>query len=287
MKIKTLKNFIIIFIGTMLMGFSIINFSIRYGLADGGFTGINLMIYREFGINVWISNLVLNAPFLLILLKMFDLKTVLQTVYGVFALTASIAIWEVIGPILPDFSNDMMLVAVLYGFFLGVGVGIVLKGNGTTGGALLVIKILNKKWNLNVPRGIMIFDVIVISLGALQLANLAIAIYTLIGIVVMSVVIAKVQEGGLFGYKVLIISDHHEEISQSVLTNLQRGATMLYGTGVHSGHDKRILMVVIQKRELTRLKDIIKEIDPTCFFTVTHTYETIGEGFTYQQRSAS
>lgn len=287
MKVKALKNFIIIFIGTMLMGFSVINFSIRYGLADGGFTGINLIIYREFGINVWISNLVLNAPFLLILLKLFDLKTVLKTVYGVLALTVSIAIWEVIGPVLPDFSNDMMVVAILYGVSIGLGVGLVLKGDGTTGGSLLVVKILNKKWNINVPRGIMTFDMVVISLGALHQANLTSAIYTLIGIVIMSVVISKVQEGGLFGYKVLIISDHHEKISQSVLTNLQRGATMLYGTGVHSGHDKRILMVVIQKRELTRLKDIIKEIDPTCFITVSHTYETIGEGFTYQQGSAS
>jgi len=286
MKIKTLKNFSLIFIGTFLMGFAIVNFALRYGLADGGFSGITLIIYREFGVNVWISTLALNAPFLLVLFKLFDLKSVVKTIYGVVAISVSIAICEFIGPALPDFSNDMMVVAVLYGVIMGLGVGLVLKGNGTTGGSLLVVKILHEKWNVNVPKGIMIFDVIVISLGALHLGTLTSAIYTLIGIAIMTIVIAKVQEGGLFGYQVLIISDQHEKISQSVLTNLDRGATALYGAGVHSGHDKRILMVVIQKRELTQLKEIIKEIDPTCFFTVTHTYETIGEGFTYKHKSA-
>jgi len=287
MKMKTIKNLVTIFLGTMLMAFAIVNFSIRYGLADGGFTGINLIIYREFGISVWISNLVLNAPFLLILFKMFDLKSVLITVYGVIALTVAIAFWEAIGPILPDFSSDMTLVAVLYGVSIGLGVGLVLKANGTTGGALLVIKILHEKWKVPVPQGLLTFDVIVISLGALHLANLTSAIYTLIGIFIMSVVVAKVQEGGLFGYKVLIISEHHKDISQSVLHNLQRGATMLYGTGVHSGNDKCILMVVIQKRELTLLKEIIRDIDSGAFVTVSHTYETIGEGFTYKQRSTT
>ena len=287
MKFKTVRNFITIFFGTFLMGFAVTEFSIRYGLTDGGFTGINLIIYREFGIDVWISNLVLNVPFLILLFKMFDWRIVVKTIYGVVALTVSIAIWGMIdGPLLPDFSHDLLLMAILYGVAMGVGIGLVLKGSGTTGGALAVAKILSKKWNVKISTSLLVFDAVVISIGAIHRQNLMIAIYTLIGIFIMSTVVARVQEGGLFGYKVFIISDYHEEISQSVLTRLNRGATLIYGTGVHSGHDKRILMVVIGKRELALLKEIIKEIDPVSFVTVTHTYETIGEGFTYAQRSS-
>ena len=281
MNFKLLKQLALILFGTSLMAFSAINFSIRYELADGGFAGINLFVYRLFGVDVWITNLVLNTPFVLILLKMSDLKTVLITIYGVASLTGSLAFWGIIGPILPDWSNDLFLVIVLYGVVIGIGVGIVVKANGTTGGAVLVSKIINAKWDIPISNTLFIFDVFVIllSLLAVSLTN---AIYTLIGLFISSVVVAKVQEGGLFGYKLLIISNHYEKISHIVMERLGRGATLIYGTGAHSGHDKRILMVVISKRELTRVKQIVDDIDPTSFVTVARTYETLGEGFTYQ-----
>lgn len=284
MNFKLLKQLALILFGTGIMSFAIVNFSIRYALADGGFSGINLIVYRELGVNVWITNLILNAPFLLILFKMSDLKTVLMTVYGVITLTATLAFWETIGPRLPDWGDDMFIVIVLYGVLIGLGVGIVVKANGTTGGSVLVSKILHTKWGIPLSKTLFIFDIFVISLSLLSFLTLTNAVYTLIGLFISSVVIAKVQEGGLFGYKVLIISDQYEKINHAVRHDLERGATMIYATGAHSGHDKRILMVVISKRELTQLKQLIHRIDPTSFVTVSHTYETLGEGFTYEQR---
>ena len=281
MNFKLLKQLTLILFGTTIMAFAIVNFSVRYELADGGFTGINLIIYRQFGIPIWITNLILNIPFVFILFKMSDLKTVLMTVYGVITLTGSLALWGLVGPILPYWGNDMFIVIVLYGVLIGLGVATVIKASGTTGGSVLVSKILNKKWDIPISKTLFIFDVCVISLSLITVP-LTSAIYTLIGLFIASVVTAKVQEGGLFGYKLLIISNHYEKISNTVMERLNRGATLIYGTGAHSGHDKRILMVVIQKRELSRIKQLISEIDPTSFVTVTHTYETIGEGFTYQ-----
>jgi len=281
MNYKLLKQLALVLFGTTIMAFSVVNFSLRYGLADGGFAGINLFIYRQFGISVWITNLVLNTPFVIILFKMSDLKTVLITVYGVATLTGSLALWTHIGPVLPDWSDDLFMVIVLYGVIIGIGVGIVVKANGTTGGAVLVCKILNAKWDIQISKSLFIFDVCVILLSLLSV-SITNAIYTLIGLFISAVVVAKVQEGGLFGYKLLIISENYEKISNTVMEKLNRGATLIYGTGAHSGHDKRILMVVIQKRELSQIKQLINEIDPTSFVTVTHTYETLGEGFTYQ-----
>ena len=281
MNLKLFKQLVIIFLGTFIVGFTVVNFSIRYSLADGGFSGINLIIYHLLKIDPWISNLVLNAPFVLILFKISDLKTALMTVYGVATLTASLAFWRLFDPILPYWGDDMLIVIILYGVLFGIGIGMVVKANGTTGGSVLIAKILQKKWDVPISKTLFLFDLCVISLSLLAFLTLTNAIYTLTGIFICSVVIAKVQEGGLFGYKVLIISDHYEKISHVVMTELQRGATLIYGTGAHSGHDKRILMVVIQKRELSRLKDLIHEIDPASFVTVSHTYETLGEGFTY------
>jgi uncharacterized membrane-anchored protein YitT (DUF2179 family) len=283
MNFKLLKQLTLILFGTTIMAFAIVNFSVRYALADGGFSGINLIIYREFGVNVWITNLILNVPFVLILFKMSNLKTVLMTVYGVATLSGALAFWGWVGPILPYWGNDMFIVIVLYGVLVGLGIGIVVKANGTTGGSVLLGKILHAKWDIPMSKTLFIFDVCVISLALLSV-TLTNAIYTLIGLFISSVVISKVQEGGLFGYKVMIISDYYEKINHAVMNDLNRGATMIYATGAHSGHDKRILMVVIQKRELSQLKQLINEIDPSSFVTVTHTYETLGEGFTYEHK---
>ena len=283
MNLKLLKQLAVILIGTMIVGFAVINFSVRYDLADGGFSGINLIIYQSTGLAPWISNIALNAPFLIVLYKMFDLKTTLMTVYGVGTLTASLALWNIIGPVLPYWGDDMVIVIILYGVLIGAGIGLVIKVGGTTGGSVLIAKILFKKWGVSIPRTLFVFDLVVISASLITFLSLTNAVYTLTGIFICSVVIAKVQEGGLFGYKVMIISDYFEQISRVVMSDLNRGATLLYGTGAHSGHDKRVLMVVIQKRELSQLKQIIADIDPESFVAVSHTYETLGEGFTYNQ----
>lgn len=287
MNFKLIKQLIIILFGTTIVGFGVINLSIRYGLADGGFSGINLIIFHltDGLIPPWVSNLTLNTPFVILLYKMSDLKTTLMTIYGVATLTASLAFWGNIGPILPYFGDDMLIVVVLYGVVFGFGIGIVIKANGTTGGSVLIAKILHQKFGAPIPRTLFTFDIVVISASIIAFVSPTNAVYTLIGIFLCSIVIGKVQEGGLFGYKVMIISDKFEEISHAVMNDLRRGATLLYGTGAHSGHDKRVLMVVIQKRELSQLKEIINDIDSSSFVAVSHTYETLGEGFTYDQRT--
>ncbi|MCL2560268.1 MAG: YitT family protein [Turicibacter sp.] len=288
MNSKLLKQLALILVGTNIVAFAIINFSVRYTLADGGFAGINLIIFHLTGVDLWISNLALNTPFVFLLFKMSDLKTTLMTVYGIGTLTAALALWrwhwDTFGYLLPYWGDEMLLVIVFYGLMFGIGIGVVVKANGTTGGSVLISKILHQKWGIPVSRTLFVFDLCVISLSLFAFLTVTNAVYTLIGIFISSVVIGKVQEGGLFGYKVLIISDHYEKINHAVRHDLLRGATMIYATGAHSGHDKRILMVVIQKRELSMLKQLIHDIDPTSFVTVTHTYETLGEGFTYEQR---
>lgn len=282
MNLKLTKQLAIILLGTFISGFAVINFPMRYGLADSGFSGVTLLLYQLTGLEPWIATIILNTPFVIILFKMSDLQTTLMTVYGVLTLTASLAFWRQFDPILPYLGDERILVVIVYGVIVGFGIGIVVKANGTTGGNVLIGKLLNKKFGIPIARTIFTFDVVVITVSFFAFLSFENAIYTLIGLFVSSVVIAKVQEGHLFGYKVLIISDEYEKIGKVVLSELKRGATMIYAAGAHSGHDKRLLLVVISKNELTQLKDIIHDIDPTSFITVTHTYETLGEGFTYK-----
>lgn len=281
MNVKLVKQLAIIFIGTLITGFAVVNFPLRYGLADSGFSGVTLLLYQMVGLEPWLGTILLNTPFVLLLYKMSDLKTTLMTVYGVATLTLSLMIWRQFDPMLPDLGDNMLIIVILYGVIVGFGIGVVIRGNGTTGGNVLIGKLVHKKWGVPIAKTIFIFDVCVITVSFIAFLTFENAIYTLIGLFVSSVVISKVQEGNLFGYKVLIISDEYEKIGKTVLSELQRGATMIYATGMHSGHDKRLLLVVIQKHELAQLKAIIHDIDPKSFITVTHTYETLGEGFTY------
>ena len=283
MNFKLIKQLATILLGTFIIGFTVINFSIRYSLADGGFSGINLIIYQTLGIEPFITNLILNTPFVLLLFKMSDLKTALMTVYGVATLSASLAFWRQFDPVLPYWGDDMFLVIVFYGVLFGIGIGIIVKANGTTGGSVLIGKILQQKWDIPISKTLFAFDLGVISLSLIAFLTLTNAVYTLIGIFISSFIVGRVQEGALIGYKVFIISDHYDKMNQAVMGILNRGATMIYAAGAHSGHDKRMLMVVIGKRELSRLKQLINEIDPESFVTVSRTYETLGEGFTYER----
>jgi len=282
MNAKLIKQLFIIFLGTFITAFGVINFPLRYGLADSGFSGVTLILYNWIGLEPWIATFLLNIPFVILLYFMFDLKSTLMTIYGVGMLSASLAFWRLFDPMIP-YIDDILIVVILYGIIIGFGIGIVIKATGTTGGNVLLGKLIQHKYGIPIPKTMLVFDFFVILTSFILFLTIETAMYTLISVFISSLVISKVQEGGLFGYKVLIISDFYEEINRQIMNDLKRGSTMLYATGSHSGHDKRILLVVIQKRELNDLKRIIHDVDPNSFVTVTHTYETLGEGFTYDQ----
>jgi len=283
MNVKLFKQLAVIGIGATVVAFSIVNFSIQHYMADGGMAGIQVLIYRFWGVNPGVMGYVMNIPLLFLLWKFFDKETFWMTVYGIFIINGALILFSAMGPIVPFMGEDMMLVAILHGVVLGIGIGLVVRENGTTGGALIVAKVANKFTGVSLAKFLFGWDTVVILLSLAIFLTFENAVYTLIALFICAQVVSKVQEGVFVGYKVMIISDKFEKMKEAILRDLNRGATILHATGAHSGKEKPVIMVAISRKQLLQLKRLVAEVDPESFITVSQTRETHGEGFTFDR----
>ena len=280
---KLFKQLFFIAVGTIIVGFGTINFAVPAGLASGGVTGITLILYNQFSISTGLSNLFINIPLLLVYYKFSGKRMFLLTIYGIFALSASLSLFEFIGPLMPDLGDDIMLSAIGFGITSGFGFGLIIQKEGTTGGAVIVAKLLKDLFDVPISKSFLVFDAVVIIASLFMFVEPRDGIYSLIALYIAVTVMQKFQEGFIVGYKVLIFSDHYEEISKYIQTTLNRGVTFIQGTGGYSRTEKQVVLTIIDRKQIMSLKKGVNEIDPNSFVSISHTYETLGEGFTFEQ----
>lgn len=281
MPTKLLKQLLLISLGTALMAFGIINFAVNNHMAEGGFTGITIILFHLFGISTATSNLFLNIPMLIIGYRQFSKKGFWLTIFGTCMLSVFLRLFEMAGHIIPQMPNDMIISAIGMGVCVGTGLGIIFNAGGTTGGVDIIAKIIKDKIGIPMARTMFVFDALVITISLSIFLSFTNAIYTIIGLFIAAKIIERFQEGFQAGHNVLIISDHYQIIADAIHQKMDRGATFLNGMGTYNKKDKIIIMTIINKRELSSLKEIIYKIDPQAFVSVSHVYETIGEGFTF------
>ena len=269
MSTKLLKQLLLITLGTAIMAFGIINFAVTNQMAEGGFTGITIILFHLFGLSTGVSNLLLNIPMLIIGYRQFSKKGFWLTIFGTCMLSV------------PPLPNDMMISAIGMGVCVGTGLGIIFNAGGTTGGVDIIAKIIKDKIGIPMARTMFAFDAIVIGISMIIFLSFTNAIYTIIGLYIAAQLIDKFQEGFRAGQKVLIISDKYQEIADAIHNKMNRGATYIHGMGSYNKSDKMIILTIINKRELSSLKEIIYQIDSQAFVSVSHVYETLGEGFTF------
>lgn len=181
---KLIKSLVMISIGATLMTFAISNFSMQHYLADGGFTGIKVIVYRVFGMNPGLAGYLINIPLLIIFYRFYDKRTFLMTIYGMGVFNGTLWLFVEIGFIFPYMGNLLLIVAVLHGLINGIGIGIVASVNGTTGGSFIVGMLAERYTKLNIAQAMSLFDIGVILLSMLVFLTPINAIYTFIAILV-------------------------------------------------------------------------------------------------------
>ncbi|WP_071131511.1 YitT family protein [Enterococcus timonensis] len=282
MKVRILlKDILMILFGTGLYAFGLVYFNMANQLAEGGVTGISLILLNLLKIDPAISTLVINIPLILIGGKILGKRSFFYTIIGTVALSFFLFVWQRI-EININIDHDLLIAALLAGFFGGLGSGFVYRVGGTTGGADIVARILERKFGISMGKSLLGFDVFVLLLS-LTYIDLKHMMYTLIISYMFSQIVDFVQDGSYKARGVLVISDFSEEIGAQVMTSLTRGVSFLEGQGGFSKAEKKILYVVVSPVELVNVKRIIEEIDPKAFVSVINVHEAIGEGFTYQK----
>lgn len=277
-----IKNVFFILLGAGIFGFGLVHFNMQNHLAEGGFTGLTLIIYQLWGIDPSYTNLILNIPLFLIGWKFLGRLSFAYTIIGTVSLSVWLWIfgrWQFDMPL----GNDLMLVALFAGVFIGVGLGIIFRYGGTTGGVDIIARLAQHFLGLGMGRTMFLFDAVVIGLSIITYLGYRQAMYTLVAVFIGARVIDFMQEGAYSARGAMIISEKNAEIADKIMLEMDRGVTVLKAYGSYSKAARDVLYCVVAKNELVRLKSAITSVDPHAFVSVSEVHDVLGEGFTLDE----
>ena len=249
------------------------------GVASGGVTGASTIINFATGIPVYISYIVINVILLLlgflILGKSFGLKTIfaiaISTVFLDFF--ASMESWYL-------FFESRLLLVLVATLLESIGIALILEVGGSTGGTDIIALIINKFWPITVGRVYLATDLFIIaSILLIPGKTVEDMVYGYVAMFMFSVMVDWVMLGRKSTWQVMVFSDEYKAIADYIINNMNRGVTALNSVGWYTGNDKKVLLIIVRKRELHDLTKLIKAMDPKAFVSVSAASTVYGEGF--------
>lgn len=279
-----MKRFVTIgsvFLGNTISALGIGGFLIPAGMMMGGATGIGLAVNHYTGLPVSAALAVLNVVLFVVgaavLGKAFALMTIISTFYSPFIL-------EMVQQLIPEpLTQDIMLATIIGGLLVGLGMGMVLRVGASTGGMDIPPLLLKKKAGIPVGVSMYAFDFAILAVQA-TFAGLERMLYSVILIIIYTVVIDKIMTLDTSQIQAKIISERYEEINRAIQQRLDRGTTLIAMKGGYLGRESYEIMIVLGTRELPRLSELVTEYDPKAFMVVNKVSEVRGRGFTLGKR---
>ncbi|MCS7462497.1 YitT family protein [Paenibacillus doosanensis] len=276
------KNLLPITLGTAIYAFGLHYFVISNELMEGGITGIALLLNYSFHLPPSATTLVINIPLFYLGWKVLGKETMLNTVIGTVSLSFFLWIMEQLihrGWIVPFHSEHDYFLAVAYaGVTLGVGLGLVFRYGGTTGGSDIIATIGQKWLGWSMGRVILVFDCLVIG-SALFFIPKEKILYTFVVVFITTKVIDIIIEGAYAARAFTVITDHAEELVAKIAEHMDRGATIIPAVGAYSKAHKNVVYCVVYRQEMKRLKDLARSVDPRAFIIINEVHDVVGEGF--------
>jgi uncharacterized membrane-anchored protein YitT (DUF2179 family) len=263
-------------LGVMLTALGLDIFLIPSKIAAGGVSGIATVLHYLLGVPVGMTMLVLNIPLFIMGVYRLGLKFGFRSLYGTISLSFFI---DALAPFMPVVTRDPLLASLFGGVLVGLGLGLVFRYRGTTGGTDLAAAVLRTYTGANVGQLLFVVDAMVVLAAGFSFKSWELAMYALITIFVTAWLIDLVQEGLSYAKAFFIISGDTGKMAGAVLREMDRGATLLRGKGAYSGADRDVLLVVVNRSEVTRLKDLVRQVDNRAFVILADVHEVLGEGF--------
>ncbi|MGG1675156.1 YitT family protein [Neobacillus sp. NRS-1170] len=276
------KNILFILLGAAIFSFGLVNFNMQNKLAEGGFTGITLLLYFLWKLDPSYTNLLLNIPLFIIGWKLLGRNVFLYTIIGTVGVSIFLWIFQRYSLEMP-LKSDLTLAALFAGVFAGIGLGIIFRFGGTTGGVDIIARLVQKYAGWNMGKTMFMFDVCVIGLSLLTYLNYKQAMYTLVAVFVGARVIDFIVEGAYSARGAMIISEKNEEVAKKIMDEMERGVTALRGYGSYTKSERDVLYCVVAKSELIRLKNLVTTVDPHAFVSISIVHDVLGEGFTLDE----
>jgi len=267
-------EYALLLLGSLVLAASFNLFLNPNRIASGGVSGLSTIVHHVFGVSPAITQWALNIPLFLLGFWL------LERQYSMKAAVGSIVLpfWVMLTSHLQPLTDNPLLASIYGGMGVGLGIGIVFRGRGSTGGLSIASQILHKYTGISLGLSVAVFDGLVILLAGLVF-DPEIALYALIGLFVTSKTIDIVQVGLTTSKVLYIISDQADKLREAILYDLDRGVTLLKGSGGFTGDERKVIMAVVSQSEVSKLKLLVKSVDPRAFVILTDATEVLGEGF--------
>lgn len=271
-------DYVLLTVGAALLALNLDLFLVPNKIVSGGATGLATIAHYLLNVPVGTVVLIINLPLFIAGVKWGGgMRFAVRTIYGTVLMSVLADALVPFVATIPPITEPLLF--VLYGGLLdGIGMGLVFRGQGTTGGTDIVARLMNH-WK-GIPLGTTILVVnSVVLVAAAAYFGLEAALYALILTFVAARVVDIVQGENNYGRAAIIISSKATDIRSSVLTVLERGVTVLEGRGGYTDSGLDVLYCVVSRGEVSILKRLVQSIDPRAFVVITEASEVLGEGF--------
>ena len=288
MYIKTNKKwqsaleYSMIILGTLIMGFSFSVFLEPNEISVGGFSALAMIIntlFEKVGVTMIPTSaiyLVLNIGLYALALKTLGKKFAIKSLLGILSFSLGMQVFNMINF---NITYELLVSAIFGGSIMGVGVGLVVRFGGSTGGSDMIASIMkSKKPNASLGTFIIMVDMVIIGLSLFVFTNgFELLPYTIVALLLCMYITDFVNEGYKQVRAFNIITTKPTELSNAIMQQLSRGCSCTSTKGMHTNSEKCIILCLISKYQTSQLKSIIKEIDPNAFVYTTKVSEVMGE----------
>ncbi len=280
---QEVRDYLFITLGLILYSTGLTYFMLPYEITTGGVAGVGSIIYYVTGFEVQNTYLIVNSIFLIVAVKVLGWKFCLRTIYAVlmlsFVMWAMQRIAEDANGDLPRLCKDQTFMAVVIGACLeGAGLAICFVNNGSTGGTDIIAAIVNKYKNMSLGSIIMLCDVIIISSCYFVFHDWQRVVFGFATLIISSLTLDYVVNRQRQSVQFLIFSRNYRKIADAI-NSTGRGVTVLDGTGWFTRTERKVLVVIVRKRESINIFRMVKAIDPFAFMSMANVQGVYGEGF--------
>lgn len=263
--------------GAVFVAAGLVVFTVPNNIAPGGVSGLATALASISRLPVGLWTLLLNLPLIVLAWWKLGPRPLVKTVFATVLLSALI---DVFTPVLPTYTNNVLLASVFGGGMFGVGMGLIFIRGASTGGTDLVSLLLNRMFpNVSVATLLMIVDALVVLFAVCIFRDIEIALYSAVTIFITGKVIDGLMQGVDYAKVIYVVTEHGEKISAHLSCEMELGVTVVCAKGGYTWRDKHLLMLVVKRRVFAQTLRCIKEIDPAAFLFVSNATEVHGEGF--------
>lgn len=270
-----LKNYLFIIVGAIFLATGMVGFLIPNKIATGGIAGLSIILHHLFELPTGVILMLVNIPLLLLSLNYLGKKFAIRTIITIVIIALFV---DLLGEIyaIAAFSDNTLLSSLYGGVFVGIGLGLIFKGESSAGAGTIIAKILNEKANIKTGDAILILDALVVVAAGVVFKDIELALWSLISIYVSAKLINLLLTGSKHQKIVHIALDNPEKIQQKITEELGITGTLMQGNDLYNSNHKNIIFIVVDNSKINVLKKMVHATDPKALMIVMEATELLG-----------